>query len=534
MLYFEEREYRKRFPRMTNPTNRPTPTDSGSKITIPSRSGLSWKLAEGENQGSSLEAKGRHMSALDDKKSQPAAEKISNAQSTPAGATPEEKIKAVEKTKSETSSTSSKEKPSDGNPKVEAKEPKSKDTKPKTKATKAKDEATKPKDEAAQLPNGVTPTIKEAETLVQTIIPPKDEKLKESSTMSPEVDQPSKIMPIPPIDPLKIDHANEPLVQDLVKNLNDIITVVNADNASGKYSSAIRKAKSELANVGRRILALKQAENQAAETKIKSTEAEFDKAAQELVRRLEEEMKDQEARWRDDFELEREKIYNSYQERLQNELKRSEEISNQRLRNELLEQAIAMKQQFASSVKNRVETERSGRLSKLSNLASSVAELEALTSQWNKVVDSNLQTQHLQIAVEAVRASLDTADRPKPFIYELTALKELGAKNPVIDAAIASINPTAYQRGVPTSAQLIDRFRRVAGEVRKASLLPEDAGVASHAASWALSRLLLRKKGMTVGDDVESVLTRTETLLEEGDLDAATREMNTLAGWAKS
>lgn len=480
------------------------------------------------------------MSALDGEKSQPTAKNVSNAQRTPTGATPEEKTKAVEKAKVETSSTAFKEKPSDSNPKVEAKEPKSEDAKPKVEATKAKNEAAKPKDEvaklkdeAARLKDGVTPTVKEAEKLVPTINSPKGEKPKESSTVLPEVDEPSRIMPIPPIDPLKIDHANEPLVQDLVKNLNDIITVVNADNASGKYSSAIRKAKSELANVGKRILALKQAENQAAEAKIKSTEAEFDKAAKELVRRLEEEMKDQEARWRDDFESEREKIYNSYQERLQNELKRSEEISNQRLRNELLEQAIAMKQQFASSIKDCVDTERSGRLSKLSDLASSVAELEDLTSQWNKVVDSNLQTQHLQVAVEAVRASLDTADRPRPFIHELAALKELGAKNPVIDAAIASINPTAYQRGVPTSAQLIDRFRRVAGEVRKASLLPEDAGVASHAASWALSRLLLKKKGMTVGDDVESVLTRTETLLEEGDLDAAAREMNGLAGWAK-
>ena len=35
------------------------------------------------------------------------------------------------------------------------------------------------------------------------------------------------------------------------------------------------------------------------------------------------------------------------------------------------------------------------------------------------------------------------------------------------------------------------------------------------------------------GGDVEAVLARTEVLLEEGDLDAAAREMNGLQGWAK-
>ena len=74
----------------------------------------------------------------------------------------------------------------------------------------------------------------------------------------------------------------------------------------------------------------------------------------------------------------------------------------------------------------------------------------------------------------------------------------------------------------------------MAAEGRKAALLPDDAGVSSHAASWALSKLLFQKKGMTVGDDVESVLTRTETLLEEGNLDEAAREMTTLQGWAKT
>jgi mitofilin len=216
------------------------------------------------------------------------------------------------------------------------------------------------------------------------------------------------------------------------------------------------------------------------------------------------------------------------------EVERAKELAEQKLRNQLLEQAVAMKKQFTSEVKNRVETERDGRLSRLSELAGSVSDLEKLTSEWNSVIDANLKTQHLQVAVEAVRAGLEQADRPRPFVKELAALKEIAADDPVVNSAIASINPVAYQLGVPTSGQLIDRFRHVAKEVRKASLLPEDAGVASHAASLLLSKLLFKKQGRAVGDDVESVLTRAETLLEEGDLDEAAREMNTLTGWAKT
>ena len=283
-----------------------------------------------------------------------------------------------------------------------------------------------------------------------------------------------------------------------------------------------------------KIVALKDAEKKIANERVESSQTQFNNAAQELVRRLEEEMRDQEARWKDEFETEREKISRSYQDRLKSELERSQKLSEQHVRNQLLEQAVTLKKQFTSEVKNRVETERDGRLAKLSELSTSVNELEKLTSEWNTVIDANLKTQHMQVAVEAVRSTLELADRPRPFTKELAALKEIAADDPIVNSAIASINPAAYQRGVPTSSQVIDRFRRVAAEVRKAALLTEDSGVASHAASYLLSRVLFKKQGLAVGDDVESILTRTETLLEEGDLDEAARQMNGLTGWAKT
>ncbi|OCK89919.1 uncharacterized protein K441DRAFT_618808 [Cenococcum geophilum 1.58] len=435
--YFEEREFRRRFPGQAG-TPRLHPQVKGEpKITIPSKHGLSWRVAEnGDSKRSDLALKGRHLSA-------------------------------VEEAKPPTSS--GKQEPQNAEPK---------------------------KEEPAK-----------------------------------SVSAPASTAPL--VDNLEVPSAKEPVVQDVVKILNDIITVINADAAASKYSSVISKAKSDLGKVISDITALKENEQKAAEEKIRVAHTEFDSAARELISRLDQQMQEQEAHWKEEYESEREKLAQSYKQKLQSELEVAQKVHNQRLKNELLEQSIALQRSFSSTIRDRVETERDGRLSKLTELSDSIHELEKLTAEWNSVVDANLKTQHLVVAVEAVKTTLEKADAPKPFTTELAALKEIAADDPVVAAAIASINPAAYQRGIPTASQLIDRFRRVAAEVRKAALLPEDAGVASHLASLAMSKFLFKKSGLAVGADVEAVLARTEVLLEEGDLDGAAREMNGLDGWAK-
>jgi mitofilin len=340
--------------------------------------------------------------------------------------------------------------------------------------------------------------------------------------------------PISQIDHLSVPSASEPVVQDVVKIVNDLITVVNADKShDGKYNSALDKAKSDLAKVVSDISLLKGSLKKEAEDKVKAAHAEFDEAAKELVQRLDHQMQEQETHWKEEYENERERLQQAYRSKVKSELDAAHKVYEAKLKNELLEQSIHLQKSFTQNVRDRVEAERDGRLGKLTDLSNSVHELEKLTAEWNQVVDANLKTQHLVVAVEAVKSALETQVVPKPFVTELAALKEIAADDPVVSAAISSINPTAYQRGIPSSALLIDRFRRVASEVRKAALLPEDAGVASHLASLAMSKVLFKKSGLAVGGDVEAVLARTEVLLEEGDLDAAAREMNGLQGWAK-
>ncbi|KAK5631547.1 hypothetical protein RRF57_007261 [Xylaria bambusicola] len=373
-------------------------------------------------------------------------------------------------------------------------------------------------------------------TSTESAVAKKQPKTQESKSdfKAPEVDEPSRFPPPSPIDPLSVEDADEPVIQELVKMLNDIITVVNADNADERFSSTIHQAKSKLSRVASQIRDIKAAAEKNAATEVESKVKEFETAANELVSRVEKTMAAQESQWRIEFEEEMKRIQSTYESRLKTEIDQQKRVNEERLKNQLLEQAIELKRKFLNDVREQVEAEREGRLGRLDQLSASIKELEQLTTGWNDVVDTNLRTQQLHVAVEAVRASLNDAEHPRPFVRELIALKEIADDDAVVNAAIGSINPSAYQRGIATQSQLIDRFRRVASEVRKASLLPDDAGVASHASSWVLSKVMFKKQGLAVGDDVESILTRTQTYLEEGNLDAAAREMNGLQGWAKT
>lgn len=467
-MYLEERDFRRRFPNATRLNNRRDvpPREEGQRVTIPSKSGLSWKVSGeeegGEEKGSDATKRGRHMSAVDASENQ-----VSSPHPKAS-----EKTGVVERGKEEAKSKAS-----------------------------AKKETPKSESEKAQ-----------------------------SKQESPR--QPA-IPAITTIEPINLEGSDEAVVQDLVKIFNDVITVISADDQGSKYSIPVSKAKDEVRKLSDRIIALRKEARAAAEGEIQKAHAEFDKSAAELIRRIDQVRTEEAAQYRDEFEAEREKLAQSYREKIKNELEKAHEVAEQRLRNELVEQAIELNRKFVGDVKTLVENEREGRLSKLSELTSNVAELEGLTAEWKDVIDVNLKTQQLQVAVDAVRTVLENSDLPTPFVRELAAVKELSSEDPVISAAVASISPAAYQKGIPSPAQVVERFRRVANEVRKASLLPENAGITSHAASFVMSKVMFQRQGSAAGDDVESILTRTENLLEEGNFDEAAREMNGLNGWAK-
>ncbi|KAL1837829.1 hypothetical protein VTJ49DRAFT_3357 [Mycothermus thermophilus] len=486
VLYLEELDFKKRFPDAAVRATGRRP--DAEQVKIPAQSGASWRVADGS------EISGRQHSAVQ----KSAAAKVA--------AQPKE-VPVVAEAKQETAKLPAAES------KPEEKKP-SRANKKKKAVEKAEPKPAEPTETAAaEKPATPQPVAEKA------VVPAASAAAAAAASAGwrpPEVDEPSRWPPASPIDPLTVPDAADPVVQDLVRMLNDLVTVINHDGAAERYGPAIGKAKAEIGRVGGKIRDLKaQAEREVAQ-QVKQRVDEFDKAANQLVARLEGALAAQEQQFRREFEQEMERLRQSYESKAKLVQERERRLAEERLGNQLLEQAVQLQRQFAQDIRKHVEEERGARLGRLRELAKAVEDLEKLTAGWGNVVDANLRAQQLHVAVEAVRASLDDARHPRPFVRELVALKEIAAHDPVIDAAVASIPPSAYQRGVSTPAELIDRFRRVASEVRKAALLPDDAGVASHASSYVLSKVLFRKQGLAAGDDVESILTRTQTLLEEG------------------
>ncbi|RKF82632.1 MICOS complex subunit MIC60 [Golovinomyces cichoracearum] len=475
VLYLEEREYRKRFSNKSSSASR----DLGQLTSIPRNSGVSWRVAEGLKPGSS----GRYADATD-------------PDVKPLQSPAEEKTKKVEDSNKE-------------NTAIPSQSP----------------EKTSSKSQLTIVPDEPV-TSKTEETSKSEVL---------ENFVAPEVDEPSRFPPQSmPTQSISIEDPKEPLVQDLVKIVNEILKVIEVKSVDSKFYKAIEKAKAEISALDSKIQVIKNQAQKEADIKIQSEKEDFDRAAKELLRRIEVEMQNEQANWREEYQNEREKLQRTYEKRLELELQRTKELHEQHLRNALLEQALEMKKQFGKEIKDCVEEERNGRFKKISELSNNVAELEKLATKWNSVLDYNLKTQKLHVALEATRVFLENSDVPRPFVRELVALREVASEDPLVNAAIASINPTAYHQGIQSSAQIIDRFRRVSNEVRKVALLPVDAGVASQASSYILSKFLFQKKGLANGDDVESILARAETFLEEGDLDSAAREVNGLKGWAKT
>ncbi|CCG81864.1 Formation of crista junctions protein 1 [Taphrina deformans PYCC 5710] len=355
----------------------------------------------------------------------------------------------------------------------------------------------------------------------------------------PTEPEPTKVTPpvepLPPVGPViktfDIPHANHKGIERLQYALNGIVKTANEYGSSQYFRDSLENAKDEVVAMNEQIAKVQAEEGLKAEKKLTAQAQEFERMQQQQVAEINAQLSEYEREMSNAVQQERQRLNQAYADRLSDEVHRLESLSEQKLRNELMEQAIEMQKKLTREVKSRVEEERGGRLGKLDNLQKSIAELRQLNVDSSSFIDDRVKLQDLEVALNALKSVLHE-DKPRPFAKELAAVKHIAGEDALLNATIDAIDRESYEAGVPTLGQLGDRFRSVSEEVRKAALLPDGAGVAGHATSWILSKVLFRKRGMVPGSDVEAVLARTEAYLEANDLDSATREMNGLTGWA--
>lgn len=202
-----------------------------------------------------------------------------------------------------------------------------------------------------------------------------------------------------------------------------------------------------------------------------------------------------------------------------------------------------MQRRWLREIKEKVETERAGRLGKLEALQDGFEKLGKTTLENSSWLEDNRQVNKLWTAIRASwQASVGGKDNT-PFARELAALTNVAKRSPTssspeeentIDVVLSTIPDSVQAHGVESFPTLAGWFTdRLVPKIRKAAVFPSNGGFMAYLTSSALSNLLFEKVGFVQGDDVISTLSRAEWYLTHRDLESATREVNQLDGWPK-
>lgn len=337
-------------------------------------------------------------------------------------------------------------------------------------------------------------------------------------------EQPRVSLPTIPVPINADDH-----IKSSIAALNEFIKSINESAHSPEHVEKISK---EVISLAQSITEIKDTFKAQLSEKI---EAEVSKAGT-VVEGKTTELRDAvaalEEKWTQEFYEEKKRLQSSYEERLKNEVDAASKVISTHAQNQLKAVHAEREKLFAAEITERVEKERDGRLANLEELAKTLAEIEEMTVQADQVILESDKTAQLHIAVGRLQSVL-AADKPVALGPYIEAISKAAGSDPLLQAALNSIPSEVYDEGVLTPAQLAARFHLLEPEIRKASLLPPNAGIAGHLGSLIFSKLLWAKSSSAVGDDVESVLSRADVALSEGRIVDAVGEVNTLKGWPK-
>ena len=352
--------------------------------------------------------------------------------------------------------------------------------------------------------------------------------------------------PLPLVAPTVSEFtSSEPVLGQLASTIDNLSRFLN-DSPSAVGDKGAREvlttATLDLRALGERLGNVKEEERKKLEVQIEEKTREYSANLHEAERELVQRLEKQEDDWKSAFEIERKSLVDAYRQKLDGELAGQKELIEQRLQEEIVAQGIEMQRRWLREVKERVETERAGRLGKLENLQSEIQELGKTTLENSSWLDDNREVNKLWTAIRAAYdTSLDNRDST-PFFREVTALKNVSAKSPstagdaanAVETVLNSVPEHVQQAGIDTFPTLAAWFSdRIVPQIRKASLLPANGGFLSYLASSTFSNLLFQRLGFVQGEDVISTLSRAEWHLTHRDLESAAREVNQLTGWPK-
>lgn len=171
-----------------------------------------------------------------------------------------------------------------------------------------------------------------------------------------------------------------------------------------------------------------------------------------------------------------------------------------------------------------LETEANRLAAEVSAASERAAGAEAAVSRRNT---ADAETQALVLAAGQLRSALQGSG---DFADELQAVRQLGAADPQVRDALASISPLS-DTGVPTVSQLASRFEGLASEIVRAGQQEGEQPWYEKAANQVSSLVTVRRvAGEVEGNSAAAIVSRAEARLEENDLEGAVAQVGMLAG----
>ncbi|KAK9455542.1 mitochondrial inner membrane protein-domain-containing protein [Dipodascopsis uninucleata] len=356
------------------------------------------------------------------------------------------------------------------------------------------------------------------------------------ATPKPVKEEPKKVETLvvkekvlPKLPKFVFDGAIDPSLESVVKAINGLFNSLSSTGSVGP--DELSALATSLGDVSKAFVNTKEKFELDLKTQIDEQSKLFASQLEKTAEDYKFQVKAVDEKWKDGYFTERKRILEVYKNRLATELKRLTSVYNSKLNNEVLAAVAGKEKEFSTQIVEAVENERNGRLSKLNDVKSSFEEVISISKEVDVLLSNAERTAQLQLSIGELKNALGSRNKV-PLAPILARIKEIGADDLLISSAIAAVPVSAYD-GVLSPAQLADRFKMIEPEIRKASLVPDDAGVAGFFGSWLFSKLLWKKDGKPLGNDVESILARTENALLEGNVVEAVKEANSLEGWCK-
>ncbi|CAO3646849.1 unnamed protein product [Mucor hiemalis] len=339
--------------------------------------------------------------------------------------------------------------------------------------------------------------------------------------------------------------TNNATVRELSQIVHELASILNESGLSGLGRDIIKEAETKIEKLNHSFVTLDN-EQAAILQSLKSLaakgvelEGSLEKFHVEASQTLEkaavhtaEQIVAREAQLKNQFEQTRVEMKTSFAQQLAADLNAQAERLEKARSDALVAQGQELQRRFVKEVKLLVEQERAGRLAKLDTIAQRFKALEKHSLQNAQALDKSRQYHVIHVTLDAFQDSLQ-GQHKQPFSDELQALSHNTNDDKVIQTALSVIPKELAQEGVNTISELSVRFAQVADEIRQVALVPEDGGFGSHIISIIMSYLMFKKSGLVQGDDVESVLSRTDYYLKRDNLEFAARELNQLSGWPK-